>query len=111
MEKKIIVLYIFKLIYKKRNGDIMILMSDPAFQGYSFEEQKETDTASVMVIKNETGVGSMRCCRSFPVIMCGMQRQGDFRRYSNTTPSFQLESRNPQASAVFSFHVIIKGSC
>lgn len=43
----------------------MILMSDPAFQGYSFEEQKKTDTASVMVIKNETGVGSMRCCEVF----------------------------------------------
>lgn len=47
----------------------MILMSDPAFQGYSFEEQKETDTVSVMVIKNETGVGSMRCCEVFSGVM------------------------------------------
>lgn len=46
----------------------MILMSDPAFQGYSFEEQIDTDTASVMVIKNETGEGSMRCLDTFPGI-------------------------------------------
>lgn len=46
----------------------MILMSDPAFQGYSFEEQIDTDKASVMVIKNETGEGSMRCLDTFPGI-------------------------------------------
>lgn len=46
----------------------MVLMSDPAFQGYSFEEQIDTDEASVMVIKNETGEGSMRCLDTFPGI-------------------------------------------
>ena len=33
----------------------MILMSDPAFQGYSFKEQIGTDKSSVMAIENETG--------------------------------------------------------
>lgn len=46
-------------------GDIMILMSDPAFQGYSFKEQVDTDKSSVMVIKNETSEGSMRCLETF----------------------------------------------
>lgn len=62
VEKKMISLYIFKLI-QKGNGDTMILMSDTAFQGYPFEEQKQTDTASVMVIKNETGACSFICIR------------------------------------------------
>ena len=35
----------------------MILMNDPAFQGYTFEEQIDTDKYSVMRIKNETGEG------------------------------------------------------
>lgn len=46
----------------------MTLISNPAFQGYSFEEQVDTDNASVMVIKNETGEGSMRCLDTFPGI-------------------------------------------
>lgn len=33
----------------------MILMSDPAFQGYFFKEQISTDKSSVMAIENETG--------------------------------------------------------
>lgn len=43
----------------------MILMNDPAFQGYSFKEQVDTDQSSVMMIKNETGEGSMRCLDTF----------------------------------------------
>ena len=46
----------------------MILMSDPAFQGYTFEEQIDTDKYSVMMIKNETGEGSMFCFETFPGI-------------------------------------------
>lgn len=38
----------------------MILMSDPAFQGYCFEEQIDTNKSYIMIIKNETGEGSMR---------------------------------------------------
>lgn len=46
----------------------MTLMSDPAFQGYTFEKQIDAGNASVMVIRNETGEGSMRCLEAFPGI-------------------------------------------
>ncbi|MBQ6886102.1 MAG: hypothetical protein IJN54_01115 [Lachnospiraceae bacterium] len=43
----------------------MTLMNDPAFQGYFFEEQINRDNSSVMIIKNETGEGCMRCLDTF----------------------------------------------
>lgn len=64
----------------------MILMSNPAFQGYSFEEKIDADKSSTLVIKNETGEGSMRCLETFSGITLSYNSLRMKSCYQQTAP-------------------------
>lgn len=64
----------------------MTFMSDPAFQGYIFEKQIDADNASIMVIRNETGEGSMRCLDTFPGITLSYNSLRMRTCYQQVTP-------------------------
>ncbi len=44
----------------------MDLMHNRAFQGYTFEDRLDEENATVMVIRNRTGEGTMRCFDTIP---------------------------------------------
>lgn len=44
-------------------------MNNPVFQGYTFEKMIVKEDASVMVIKNKTGLGEMKCYEVIPGII------------------------------------------
>ena len=89
----------------------MKMMDHPSFQGYEFEREEEKQDSSVLVFRNETGVGEMLCFEVFPGVTFSYNSLKMATCYQQTAPMHGYISLNYCRKGCFEVNVDGSGIC